>query len=509
MPASVSFNLINLGGLKFGNHVSFSYSPGSQHSAEPLWATASELPLPFQDLNANPHPISLLSWHTSLSDFVGRSNEMSLLGEWAKSDVRVSVMVLSGTGGSGKSRLAAEFGRAMRRQGWSAGFVNLEKNVTFRLSRTGAVLLIDYPEEHLEFVRAFLASLARSEYPTKVRVLLITRRSFVQCADLFKQSRCEDIVHGTPLLLQPIDRNDLYRLYTSAVDRAAERLQTIPLPLSEEAFAQWVTASSENNLPLFVTAAAAHAALYPSDIVIRYTGKQVVAALIDRELRRLGPTSLSLGLPPQGVGRVLAIATLAGGIEAAALPNMRALPALGFGDADLEKAVDQAGLLADGIIHPLKPDIIGAALTAQVLSSDDQAPEWVWFALTCNGKIEASCSRLARMIHDERMAFDDRESIIAQHFANAIGESLPRLAKVAKYFQSVDIPHSLAGIEEAVWRGLARLGPGAVKALALNNLASCLINRKKFDEAFAARRIFTRGRRNCSEREAILSRVYG
>src|SRR5207245_1355035 len=110
-----------------------------------------------------------------------------------------------------------------------------------------------------------------------------------------------------------------------------------------------------------------------------------------------------------------------------ALSKMRALPVLGLGDADLEKVVDQAGLSADGVIHPLKPDVIGAALTAQVLSLDDQASEWVWFAVTCNGRIDASCSRLARMIHDERMVFDDRESIIARQFANAIGRSFPRL----------------------------------------------------------------------------------
>jgi hypothetical protein len=176
MPSSVSFNLINLGGIKVGTHASFSYSPSNAYQPDTHPITLTDLPLPFHDLTETPRPISLLSWHTSLSRFVGRDLEMAALRKWANQPARISTKIISASGGTGKSRLAAEFALTQRKSGWSAGFVDLTKNCTYSASSTGALLIIDYPEEHPNSVQQLLSSLANAEYPNKLRILLLTRR---------------------------------------------------------------------------------------------------------------------------------------------------------------------------------------------------------------------------------------------------------------------------------------------------------------------------------------------
>jgi len=100
MPGSVSFNLVNLGGLKIGSHALFSYSPARKPPQNENTAEAAELPLPFHDLTANPSTISFLSWHTRLSDFCGREHEFGELTAWAERQGTISAKVVIGEGGN-------------------------------------------------------------------------------------------------------------------------------------------------------------------------------------------------------------------------------------------------------------------------------------------------------------------------------------------------------------------------------------------------------------------------
>ena len=156
MPSSVSFNLINLGGLKVGSHVSFSYSPARGSTQNESSKEAAELPLPFHDLTESPSTTSFLSWHTRLSDFCGRGHEIGQLTSWALQQGTISTKVIIGEGGGGKSRLAAEFCRRMRAAGWSAGFVDLTRVSTFRVNEIGGLLVIDYPEESRSEIASLL-----------------------------------------------------------------------------------------------------------------------------------------------------------------------------------------------------------------------------------------------------------------------------------------------------------------------------------------------------------------
>jgi tetratricopeptide (TPR) repeat protein len=487
MPGSVSFNLINLGGLKIGSHASFSYSPARRVTkSEKL--EAAELPLPFLDLTATPSNISLLSWHTSLSDFCGRVHEIGELKAWTEERGTISTKLLTGEGGAGKSRLAAEFCRRMRNTGWSAGFVDLTNRSTFRINEAGGLLVIDYPEESRPEVAGLLETLAKSEYPTKLRLLLLTRQPFRYWSELFATIRCEDIIDNNPIILGSIGSRDLFTVYQTTLERAAERFGTTPLPLSEQAFEAWVSVSPENSLPLFVMAAAVHAALYPNDPFVHYGGRDVVGSLVNREMSRLGPISESIGLERETVVRVLSFATLAGGLSAADVGQLTAIKGLGFeGIEDPTQLLATAGILSEGTVDAPKPDLLAAVMTAACLKDcPEDAAEWVWVAITRNDRLDAACNRVARVVHDEQMVSGGSASVVSSVLVSAVRGNRTRLRQLCEFFEKPDKPLSLAYLDEFIWRELASLETIPMfKAAVLNNLAVCLRYRGAHREAIS------------------------
>jgi Mrp family chromosome partitioning ATPase len=109
--------------------------------------------------------LRLLSWHTRLIPLVGREREKHTLLQWARQGPNIRIRLLSGPGGVGKSRLAAEVAEALRAEGWTAGFVRPNDEVVIPLRRAGLFLIVDYREEHpdevLSLLRGCLARAAR------------------------------------------------------------------------------------------------------------------------------------------------------------------------------------------------------------------------------------------------------------------------------------------------------------------------------------------------------------
>ena len=75
---------------------------------------------------------------------------MASLIDWATSDKKeTAVRLITGQGGSGKSRLAAELALELRNKRYSAGFLNLGIEEVIRVREKGLVGIIDYPEQSL------------------------------------------------------------------------------------------------------------------------------------------------------------------------------------------------------------------------------------------------------------------------------------------------------------------------------------------------------------------------
>ena len=65
----------------------------------------------------------LLSPYTRSIPLVGREQELAELRAWLVSDKRISVRVLTGRAGAGKTRLSLELCEELFTEGWAPGFV--------------------------------------------------------------------------------------------------------------------------------------------------------------------------------------------------------------------------------------------------------------------------------------------------------------------------------------------------------------------------------------------------
>src|SRR6185312_13389051 len=111
----------------------------------------------------------------------GRKDEFASLEAWCSSKDRRSVLLLTGEGGSGKTRLLLEWCSQMRHQGWHAGFLkrNREKNqvLSFLKGTASRLVVIDYAETRLGIVEALLDEMGQApeEEGPKLRVVLLAR----------------------------------------------------------------------------------------------------------------------------------------------------------------------------------------------------------------------------------------------------------------------------------------------------------------------------------------------
>lgn len=340
---------------------------------------AAELTVPWQcPFPGNHRPSSLLSWHSRLSDCKGRDEEMGQLRRWAEDQHPIWVRFLVAEGGTGKSRLAAEFADEMQSQGWAAGFVKLRKPQTFQMNKAGTFLVVDYPEEHPGQLKDLLEDLAGLGNQYRIRVLLLTRQSPANFDELVSKARAENIVDNNYMVLSPLSADSATEIYNSTVSKVGDHMKSPAGDdlgrglITAEAMEAWMKDMPENERPLFITAAAVQSAFNPSDEHVRYSGRDVVMSLAKREADRLDAIGQKRGYKDQSALSWLSgMATIAGGLpleRATELIEAGHLPLGLDGDSDVKGELQNAGMLEEGRIPPLTPDIVAAAFVHTVLA---------------------------------------------------------------------------------------------------------------------------------------------
>ena len=371
---------------------------------------AERLEISWRKLQQNPSPFSLISWHSRLSEMVGRDKELNDLNDWAMDDSinAISVKVITGDGGTGKSRLAAHFADTLQKRGWEAGFMKFKETMSYRLGKNGTLIIIDYPEENRQIVGPFLKKLAQTDFNGHLRILLLKRQSFQTWDDFFGNQYARDLLDNNPVILESIDSESAYELFSSGLLRLSEKLDTEPVGLTSEEMEAWLDEAQENNRPLFLLALAAHSAYNPDDNVVRYSSFDVVDALVKRELDRLRRTSTSLW--GEGYSNVLelilAFAAFSGDLSLGSLKKLQKNPSFGemFPDRiHFTNELKITGIVDSGTIPAPTSDIIAAGLTVNVLneineSSSELVSEIVWHAVTLN--VEGAIDRFARICYD-------------------------------------------------------------------------------------------------------------
>lgn len=114
--------------------------------------------------------------------FHGREKELDELVAWSIADAPLSVRLVTGPGGMGKSRLLIELSRRLRIEGWAAGFLDAQipataaKAWTVLVSGPKPVLaIIDYAENRREQIGTLVAAAHASYGAQRIRIVLLAR----------------------------------------------------------------------------------------------------------------------------------------------------------------------------------------------------------------------------------------------------------------------------------------------------------------------------------------------
>jgi tetratricopeptide (TPR) repeat protein len=451
-----------------------------------------ELPIPFQTPVPNCGETGLLAWNSAFSEFCGRDSEMHELNEWAADDERrVSVKFVTADGGLGKTRMAAEFAKSLRLQRWSAGFLNLNDPQTFPLGKLGTLLIVDYPEEYRDKVKELFADLVRVNWPAKVRALFLTRGKVEEWDEAISLGNAHTIVDRRPLLLKNITDDDLFRQFESAQQKAAKHLKSSPIHLPSEAFQEWLRQDPAiHRRPLFVLALALYSALRPEDEVVKYTGREVVLGLAERELSRLMRIAEKRGIKNKyAFAQLLSTANIAGSLTFAQIEefaNNQKLDLTLPKGRELREILANSTIVEDSTVQAMKPDIVASAFTIEALSkSPTVAPELVWCAV--ENDIAPNLTRLGRLAYDAEMTLGILKPRLERWLCSAIATNPARCRSVYGPLMKSNIAVSLR--EVALTASLSIIDSASSdeeRASLLNNASVDLVNLGEHEKALTA-----------------------
>lgn len=135
------------------------------------------------DEEGKPAVYAAMHWRSGLSQLHGRVDEYTKIWNWALDETKlVKTMLISGPGGAGKTRLAAEvIKNLIAKEKWKGGFLldGFDKNPgLYDGNGAGIVFAIDYPEEKTQAVKDILAAAGNSvRYGKPIRIILISREN--------------------------------------------------------------------------------------------------------------------------------------------------------------------------------------------------------------------------------------------------------------------------------------------------------------------------------------------
>jgi len=346
------------------------------------------------DLPANPSPGKLLTADYEVIPFEeeGRRGELDVLEAWRNRAEPRSVLLLTGDGGDGKTRLAIEWCRRLRHQGWHAGFLRrdrTEKDLDPLLEGVAPrLIVIDYAETRLAIVQPLLYKMGIDPHGggPHVRLLLLARRAGDWWTGLTAGTagrEIEDLLAGSPepLPVAPLvpAAEERRKVYDAAVTAFALELGK-PVPADPQ-----IPSLEKNGFErVLYLHMAALAAVDGKSIA---SASEALAQTLLHERRFWDSQVKEMGLDGSltesvqaAFSQAVTAVTLAGGT--ATEPQSRAILGRVLEELptrpDLPKAIlkrlrQMYGGAGDGrFLDPLQPDILGEELVAEILSGDSR-----------------------------------------------------------------------------------------------------------------------------------------
>ena len=339
-------------------------------------------------------------------DMVGRENDLEELRAWLAKETPISVRVLTGNAGYGKTRLALELIEEVVLLGWHAGFLTRAELKQFRGQRDVArwgwnaptLAVVDYASACARDLHAWLSELedhdiwedtkAIHKYP--LRLLLLDRQAeagsgwwaevFGIGSDAALLERLAD--PAAPVALPPIyDITHRRAILTNTLDRLGSTV-TLPLPGddSEFEFDRRLGELAWAGVPLLLMLAAATAAREGFGPVLTMGSEDLAFSVAETELTRILKVMESRNVPEALaplVKHVIAVATLRQGLTSEATMEVIETESAGLdyksphGSAALRDAFAVALPNDGGGIAAVQPDMIGEALLLSVWKEDN------------------------------------------------------------------------------------------------------------------------------------------
>ncbi len=345
-----------------------------------------------------PRPDHELDWllpENRAVPLIGREPELAALRAWRDAGRGISVRVLTGHGGSGKTRLALALVDAARAEGWVAGFVSGEELTRFRVQHNHAdwdwqqptLIVIDHAATCAPALRGWLSTLAtHAAGGPPLRLLLLERHAepgsgwwqrVFEAGSWTAEAVRELLDPPQPLPLAQLADPGERRAVLSSLLAGLGCAQLVPDAGTKPDFDRRLATGDGHGDPLYLLMAGlygAHAGLNEALALSRQT---LAGRLAVRELARLRRFADSHRLSPELLVLLAALATLCAG-----LPRCIAIPLAAQARATLKRShgSDAAQLCealhltlpaADDGIAPVLPGLIGEALLLHVLSSPE------------------------------------------------------------------------------------------------------------------------------------------
>jgi tetratricopeptide (TPR) repeat protein len=442
--------------------------------------------VPWRDLSTVSKPLgelaifNLLTWRSRLAEtLVGRDADRAELIAWAADPRPIAIRLLTGPGGAGKSRLAAEVATLLRNEKWSAGLISLQKASSLPLASRGLFVIVDYPEAH----RAAVATLLRGagvleRPPAKIRLLLVSRQPLAWWLDEIVAARASELCDSQESTVGPLDAVATCTLTRLAATRLSELSGAPSLMLDDAIIAAWHARNPMlHGLPLFATAAAVHAVL-DRTATFELAGEDIVRALVRRERMRLDQAGQNSGWGTEAASRLHGFAAICDGLDAMAVRRLAA-PEFETGLPQPDRVVDairsQGWWVADRVPAP-SPDIVAAELLYQILvDRPDRASDWLAAALADRASFQAE--RLGRLAHDMATLHGPTSNVLSNFLIQAITHD-PTKADLWRAILVADgLPFRLAELAAKVARTLLAQSSfdEAQRAWLLNELSLQLI----------------------------------
>lgn len=458
-------------------------------TAEPSAADLGPLKIPQKQWRpeAGMADSQLLRAEEALLPFdVRRQPEVEKLKTWIDDPTwPITVRLITGAGGEGKTRLAIHICEQLSDQGWHAGFLdsNLEPNQMqglwrkLRELKQPVMIVVDYAETRQAAFLSLLKSALENPADKSIRMLLLARDGGEWWDNLpSRDPRCEALLSGYattgPFRLSPLyaEQDDRRQAFAKALNAFADILHV----KNPEVVPDLVGDQFER--PLFIQMAAL-LTLYGERPV---TTQGLTKALLNHERRYWVGLLASFNWPDPGrrAEQLLALATLAGGIPISRVGESlwKAAKGTALTTGEFNSLFRNMATLYPGTtgLQALRPDLLGEALVAQALlrAEGDVLLDAVLSSSAPQSVRRNALTVLARLSNERADVHEILVTGLSRQFANCATEvvavsietvsRLPEIAELAFERLSSGMKSQLAGLlrqfhpEESLQ--LARLG---------------------------------------------------